>query len=89
MLTFKQLVAELARILRAGEALVEKVVEARERKLRGMIRSFQNEPDAGKSHARWRQIEKEVFGVEYNDQACRTSTGCVYRRPSGTTSKTG
>lgn len=54
-------------MLRSGEALVAKVIEARERKLRGLIRTFQNERDAGKSDRQWQQIEKEVFGVDYDD----------------------
>ncbi len=58
---------QMVSMLRSGETLVEKVIEARERKLRQMIRAFQTEPDAGKSHEQWKRIEKEVFGVEYND----------------------
>jgi hypothetical protein len=53
-------------MLQSGESLVERVGEARERKLRQTIRNFQNERDAGKSHRQWKQIEKEVFGVDYN-----------------------
>jgi hypothetical protein len=53
-------------MLQSGESLVERVGEARERKLRQTIRNFQNERDAGKSHRQWTQIEKEVFGVDYN-----------------------
>lgn len=58
---------KIVSMLRSGETLVEKVTEARERKLRGMIRTFQSEPDAGRSHEQWVRIEKEVFGVEFND----------------------
>jgi hypothetical protein len=58
---------QMASMLRSGEALVERVIEARERKLRGMIRAFQNESDADKSNRQWKQIEKEVFGVDYHD----------------------
>jgi hypothetical protein len=54
-------------MLQSGESLVERVGEARERKLRQMIHTFQNEGDASKSRHQWKQIEKEVFGVEYND----------------------
>lgn len=54
-------------MLQSGEALVERVGEARERKLRRMIRKFQNESDTGTSHRQWKKIEKEVFGVEYID----------------------
>lgn len=58
---------EMASLLRSGEALVERVIEAREKKLRGMIRAFQDEPNANKSNRQWKQIEKEVFGVDYHD----------------------
>ena len=58
---------QMVSMLQSGEALVERVGEARERKLRQMIRNFQNEGDNSTSHRQWKQIEKEVFGVEYND----------------------
>ena len=58
---------QIVSMLQSGELLVEGVVEARERKLRRMIQSFQNEGDTGRSHRQWKQIEREVFGVEYND----------------------
>ena len=58
---------QMVSMLQSGEALVERVGEARERKLRRMIRTFQNECDTGTSNRQWKQIEKEVFGVEYND----------------------
>ncbi|MBV8706386.1 MAG: hypothetical protein JO028_04295 [Acidobacteriaceae bacterium] len=58
---------QMVSVLQSGEALVERVIEARERKLREMIRSFQEEPDATKSNKQWKQIEKEVFGIEYHD----------------------
>jgi hypothetical protein len=58
---------QMASVLQSGEALVERVIEARERKLREMIRNFQSEPDTAKSSRQWKQIEKEVFGVEYHD----------------------
>jgi len=54
-------------MLQSGEALVERVGRARERKLRRTIRDFQNETDADTSQRQWKQIEKEVFGVDYND----------------------
>jgi hypothetical protein len=53
-------------MLQSGESLVERVGEAKERKLRQMIRNFQ-EGDTSTSHSQWSQIEKEVFGVDYND----------------------
>lgn len=40
---------QMVSLLQSGEAFVERVGEARERKLRGMIYDFQNEPDPGKS----------------------------------------
>jgi glutamine phosphoribosylpyrophosphate amidotransferase len=58
---------QMVSMLQSGEALVELVGEARERKLRQMIRNFQNEGDTSTSHRQWKQIEKEVFGVDYND----------------------
>ena len=58
---------QMVSMLRSGEVLVERVIEARERKLRQSIRQFQSEPDADESHRQWKQIEKQVFGVEYND----------------------
>jgi glutamine phosphoribosylpyrophosphate amidotransferase len=58
---------QMVSMLQSGEALVERVGEARERKLRQMIRNFQNEGDTSTSHRQWKQIEKEVFGVDYND----------------------
>jgi hypothetical protein len=58
---------QIVSMLQSGESLVERVIEARERKLREAIRTFQNERDGGKAHERWKQIEKEVFGVDYND----------------------
>ena len=54
-------------MLQSGESLVERVGEARERKLRQTIRNFQEEGDTSKSHRQWKQIEKEVFNVEYHD----------------------
>ena len=54
-------------MLQSGESLVERVGEARERKLRRMIQTFQAEGDTVQSHGHWKQIEKAVFGVEYID----------------------
>jgi hypothetical protein len=58
---------QMVSMLRSGETLAEKVIEAREQRLREMIRTFQNEQEPGKSHKLWRRIEKDVFGVEYDD----------------------
>jgi hypothetical protein len=58
---------QIVSMLQSGETLVERVIEAREQRLREAIRIFQNERDAGRSHEQWKRIEKEVFGVDYND----------------------
>ena len=58
---------QMVSMLQSGKTLVRQVSEARERKLRQMVRQFQDEPDAIQSHKHWKQIEKEVFGVDYND----------------------
>jgi hypothetical protein len=55
----------MAEMLESAEILIERICQARERKLREMIREFQDEPNAAKSPHQWKQIEKEVFGVEY------------------------
>ena len=54
-------------MVRSGEAFVDQVVRARDDRLRKMVRSFQDQPDAGKSARQWKQIEKEIFGVEFKD----------------------
>ena len=58
---------QMASMLQSGEVFVERVREARERKLRETIRQFQNESDPNDAQRQWKQIEKEVFGVEYDD----------------------
>jgi hypothetical protein len=58
---------ELVSMLQSGETLVVRVGEARERKLRELIRKFQSESDETAAHGQWKQIEKMVFGVDYPD----------------------
>ena len=58
---------EMVNMLQSGETLVERVGEARARKLRELIRKFQSEPDETDAHRQWKQIEKMVFGVDYAD----------------------
>jgi hypothetical protein len=58
---------EMVNMLQSGERLVERVGEARERKLRELIRKFQSESNQTDAHCQWKQIEKMVFGVEYPD----------------------
>ena len=55
----------MVQVLESAEILIERICQARERKLREMIRHFQDEPNAAESQHQWKQIEKEVFGVEY------------------------
>ena len=64
----------MASVFRSGEVFIDRVIEAREQKLRALIQTFQAEPDSRKSHCQWRQIEKEVFGN-------------AYREPSGITAE--
>jgi hypothetical protein len=58
---------EMVSALKSGETLVERVIAARERRLRELIRDFQTEPDSIQSNRRWKRIEKEVFGVDFHD----------------------
>jgi len=58
---------EIVNMLQSGETLVERVGEARERKLRELIREFQSESNEPDAHRQWKQIEKLVFGVDYPD----------------------
>ena len=56
---------EMLNALQSGEVLVERVGEARERKLRESIRKFQSESNDSAAHQEWKLIEKMVFGVDY------------------------
>jgi hypothetical protein len=58
---------QMVSMLESAESLVERVGQARERRLREMIGKFQSEPDDTKAHQQWKQIEKEVFGVDFRD----------------------
>jgi hypothetical protein len=58
---------EMANLLQSGEALIQRVGEARERKLRELIRKFQSESNETDAHRQWKQIEKTVFGIDYPD----------------------
>jgi hypothetical protein len=57
----------MVNMLHAGEILVERVAEIRERKLRELIRKFQSESNETDANRQWKQIEKMVFGVDYPD----------------------
>jgi hypothetical protein len=58
---------EMVNLLQSGEALILRVGEARERKLRELIRKFQSESNEADAHHQWKQIEKTVFGIDYLD----------------------
>jgi len=58
---------EMVSMFHSGEALVEQVGEAGERKLRELIRKFQSEPNDAVAHRQWKQIERMIFGVDYPD----------------------
>jgi hypothetical protein len=55
----------MASALESVETLVERVGEARKRKLARMVDAFQSEPDDANAHARWKEIEKTIFGVKF------------------------
>ena len=54
-------------LLQSGQALVERVGEARKRKLDRMVETLQSEPSDAKARQQWKEIEKTVFGVDYKD----------------------
>jgi hypothetical protein len=58
---------QMVSMLESAESLVERVGQARDRRLRETIGKFQSEPDDKKAHQQWKQIEKEVFGVDFRD----------------------
>ncbi|MBZ5624446.1 MAG: hypothetical protein LAQ69_37975 [Acidobacteriia bacterium] len=58
---------EMVNMLQSGETLVERVGEARERKLRELIGKFQSESNETHAHHQWKEIEKMVFGGDYPD----------------------
>ncbi|MFN0165964.1 MAG: hypothetical protein ACKV22_05980 [Bryobacteraceae bacterium] len=52
-------------MLQSVEVLVERVAEARKRRLAEMVQEFQSEPDEAKAHQQWKDIEHMVFGVHF------------------------
>ena len=58
---------EMVSMLESVESLVERVTEARKQKLSRLFDEFQSEPNDAKSHQQWKEIEKLIFGVEFND----------------------
>jgi len=57
----------MVNMLQSGEALVERVAEARERKLRKQIQKFQSESNEANARRDWKHMEETVFGVDYRD----------------------
>jgi hypothetical protein len=50
-----------------SEAIVERVSQARRRKLERRVEAFQSERNDERAHGQWSEIEKLVFGVEFRD----------------------
>ena len=51
-------------MLESVESLVERIAEARRRKLSEWIDQFQSTPDDAKADKQWEEIEKMIFGVD-------------------------
>jgi hypothetical protein len=58
---------QMISMLHSVEELVERVGQARKRKLEQMVEKFQSEPEDAKAHQQWKEVEKTIFGVEYRD----------------------
>ena len=58
---------EVVSMLESAETFVERVSEARRRKLRQLVDEFQSEPEDAAAHQIWKDIEKTVFGVDFHD----------------------
>lgn len=58
---------QVSSMLESAEVLVERVSEARRRKLERMVQSFQAEQDDVEAHRQWAEIEEMIFGVRYRD----------------------
>ena len=56
----------MASMLESVEILVERVGEARKRKLARMGEAFQSEPDPANAHNRWKEIERTIFGEKFS-----------------------
>jgi hypothetical protein len=56
---------QMASMLESVEALVDRVGDARKRKLARIVAEFQTEPDRANAHAQWKDIEKTIFGVDF------------------------
>ena len=58
---------QMVSMLQSVETLVDRVRDARKRKLAQMVEKFQAEPNDAEAHQQWEEIEKVVFGVEFRD----------------------
>jgi hypothetical protein len=58
---------EMVSMLESAERLLERVADVEKRKLERVVDRFQSEPNDGKAHRQWKEIEKMVFGVDYPD----------------------
>ena len=58
---------QMVSLLESAEALVARVGEARKKRLERMVEDFQSEPSDAKARQQWKEIEKTIFGVEYQD----------------------
>ena len=56
---------EIVNLAHSDEMLLDRIGDARERKLRKLILDFQSGENS--ANQQWRQIEKTVFGVDYPD----------------------
>jgi hypothetical protein len=56
----------MASMLESVEILVERVGEARKRKLARMVKAFPD-PDPANAHSRWKEIEKTILGGKFSD----------------------
>ena len=56
---------QMVSMLQSVDTLVEHVSAARKRKLERLVEAFQSERDDDNAHQRWAEIEKVVFGVEF------------------------
>ncbi len=57
---------QIVDMLQSVESLVERVTEARRRKLSRLVDEFQSTPDDAKAQRQWKKIEKVIFGVDFD-----------------------
>ena len=52
--------------LDSSVALIEQIGSSRERKLRELVRQFQDTPSETSADSHWKEIEKLIFGIDYS-----------------------